>query len=122
MSRRHGPDGDSTYKTVGDRYDSWSADNPAPKSKSALGMPDINIPEGVIRTAALAAGLGIGALLLVLAATAYYASATWAEIDRSGAALAYALVGIFLTIAGLGASLGTLNHIFRVLRSPGGHH
>ena len=122
MSRRHGPDGDSSYKTVSDRYDNWSAANPAPKSRSALGFPDINIPEGVIRAVALAVGVGIGTLLLVLAATAYYAAGTWSEIDRSGAALAYALVGLFLTIAGLGAALGTLNHIFRVLRSPGGHH
>lgn len=122
MSRRHGPDGDSSYKSVSDRFDSWSAANPRPKSKSALGFPDVNIPEGVIRAIALAVGLGVGALLLVLAATAYYASATWSAIDRSGAGLAYALVGVFLTIAGLGAALGTLNHIFRVLRSPGGHH
>ncbi|HEX8831983.1 MAG TPA: hypothetical protein VF705_12495, partial [Longimicrobium sp.] len=71
---------------------------------------------------ALGVGVGTGALLLGLAAIAYYASTTWAGIDRSGSALAYALVGIFLTIAGLGASLGTLNHIFRVLRAPGGHH
>ncbi len=122
MSRRHGPDGESTYKTVRDRFSSWSADNPRPRSKSALGFPDIGIPEGVVRTLALAVGVGTGALLLGLAAIAYYASGTWAGIERSGAALAYLLVGIFLTIAGLGASLGTLNHIFRVLRSPGGHH
>ncbi len=122
MSRRHGPDGESSYKSVRDRFDNWSAANPTPKSRSALGFPDVNIPEGVIRAVALAVGVGTGALLLVLAVTAYYAAATWAEIDRSGAALAYALVGVFLTIAGLGASLGTLNHVFRVLRSPGGHH
>ncbi|MBD0319031.1 MAG: hypothetical protein ICV87_01760 [Gemmatimonadetes bacterium] len=122
MSRRHGPDGESSYKSVSDRFDSWSAANPRPKSKSALGFPEVNIPEGVVRTLALAVGLGVGALLLVLAATAYYASSTWGAVDRSGAALAYALVGLFLTIAGLGASLGTLNHIFRVLRAPAAHH
>ena len=122
MSRRHGPDGDSTYKSVGDRFDSWSAANPRPKSRSALGIPDVNIPEGVIRTLALGAGLGIGLLLLVLAAIAYYASGTWFGIDRSGAGVAYLLVGLFLTVAGLGSSLGTLNHVFRVLRAPGGHH
>ena len=122
MSRRHGPDGESTYGSVKDRFDSWSAANPRPKSRSALGIPEIDIPEGVVRTFALAVGLGTGALLLGLAGIAYYASGTWAEVDRSGSALAYLLVGIFLTIAGLGASLGTLNHVFRVLRAPGGHH
>ncbi|HEX8454514.1 MAG TPA: hypothetical protein VF647_20705 [Longimicrobium sp.] len=122
MSRRHGPDGESTYGTVKNRFDNWSADNPRPRSRSALGIPDIDIPEGVVRTLALAVGVGTGALLLALAAVAYFASGTWRDIDRSGAALAYLLVGIFLTIAGLGASLGTLNHVFRVARSPGGHH
>jgi hypothetical protein len=122
MSRRHGPDGESTYSSVRNRFRSWSDDNPRPRSRSALGFPDVAIPEGVIRTLALVVGLGTGALLLGLAAVAYYASGTWSGIGRSGAGLAYALVGIFLTIAGLGASLGTLNHIMRVLRAPGGHH
>jgi len=122
MSLRHGPDGDSSYGSVKDRFDNWSAANPRPRSRSALGIPDIDIPEGVVRGIALAVGVGTGALLLALAAVAYYASGTWGDIERSGSALAYLLVGIFLTIAGLGASLGTLNHVFRVLRSPGGHH
>ncbi|HEY0037652.1 MAG TPA: hypothetical protein VGB66_13235 [Longimicrobium sp.] len=122
MSRRHGPDGESTYGSVRDRFSNWRADNPSPRSPSALGFPDIGIPEGVVRTIALAVGVGTGALLLGLAAISYYAATTWGGIDRSGSALAYALVGVFLTIAGLGASLGTLNHIFRVLRAPGGHH
>ena len=121
MSHRHGPDGESTYRSVSERHDSWSAANPRPRSRSALGFPEVNIPEGVVRAAALAAGLGIGALLL-LAGTAYYASGTWFEIERSGAGVAYALMGLFLTIAGLGSSLGTLNHVFRVQRAPGGHH
>ena len=122
MSRRHGPDGESSYGSVRQRFDSWSEANPRPKSRTALGFPDIEVPESVIRTVALLVGVGTGLLLLALAATAYYAASTWAAIDRSGAALAYALVGLFLTVAGLAASLGTLNHLFRVLRSPGGHH
>lgn len=122
MSKRHGPDGESTYGTVRGRFKEYSDANPRPRSPTALGIPDIDIPESVIRGVALAAGLGIGLLLLVLAATAYYASGTWARAGRDGASLAYALVGIFLTIAGLGSSLGTLNHVFRVMRAPASHH
>jgi hypothetical protein len=122
MSRRHGPDGESTYGSVRSRFDSYDEANPRPRSRSALGFPDIDVPENVIRTVALVVGVGTGLLLLALAATAYYTAATWAAIDRDGAALAYALVGVFLTVSGLAASLGTINHLFRVLRSPGGHH
>jgi hypothetical protein len=83
-------------------------------------MPEL--PEGVERMLALATGVGVGVLLLVLAATAFYASGTWAEIARGGARVAYFLTGTFLTVAGAGCILATLNHLFRVLGARPAHH
>lgn len=116
MSNRHGDQGESTYGSVRDRYRQWSEDRPKPRSGSAIGIPEL--PEGATRLLALAVGLGTGVFLLVLAATAYYASGTWGEVERGGAVVAYFLTGLFLTIAGLGCILATLNHLFRVLAGP----
>jgi hypothetical protein len=120
MSNRHGNDGESTYGSVRDRYRQWSEERPRPRSGSAISMPEL--PEGATRLLALAVGLGTGIFLLALAATAYYASGTWGEIERGGALVAYFLTGLFLTIAGLGCILATLNHLFRVLAGPPAHH
>lgn len=65
-------------------------------------------------------GVGIGVLLLALAALAFWRAAVWGDFARSGAATGYAVVGFFLTIAGIGGMLATLNHNFRVLARPGG--
>lgn len=72
-----------------------------------------------------AIGMGIGLTLLVLAAVSFWVSAWWWGYDRSGAGTGYAIVGFFLIVAGLGATIGTWNHLFRVLdpnRAPAAHH
>lgn len=116
MSNRHGDEGESTYGSVRERYRQWSEGRPKPRSGSAISMPEL--PEGVVRTAALGIGIGTGLFLLVLAVTAYVAAGTWGDVDRGGATVAYTLTGIFLTIAGVGCILATLNHLFRVLAGP----
>ena len=117
---RHGQEGEGTFRTVRDRYRQWNQANPRPRSPSAIGMPELS--EGAERMLALAAGFGTGALLLLLAATAYAAAGSWGGLDRSGARVAYFLTGFFLTVAGLGAIGATYNHVFRVLTRRGGHH
>lgn len=116
MSNRHGDEGESTYGSVRDRYRQWSEGRPKPRSGSAISMPEL--PEGVVRMAALGIGIGTGLFLLVLAATAYVAAGSWGDVERGGATVAYTLTGIFLTIAGVGCILATLNHLFRVLAGP----
>ncbi len=114
------PHDDRTGESVRDRFQQWRDANPRPSSPSAIAIPEI--PDSVARIGATLVGLGIGALLLVLAATVYYASSTWAGIDRGGAVVAYFLTGVFLTVAGLGCILAVLNHNFRVLAGPPAHH
>ncbi|HEX6748397.1 MAG TPA: hypothetical protein VF092_13960 [Longimicrobium sp.] len=114
------PDDDRTGETVRARYRAWADANPRPRGASAIGMPEVS--EGALRMVALAAGMGIGLGLLALAATAFVAAQSWATIARGGAVVAYALTGIFLTIAGLGCIIAVLNHNFRVLAGPPAHH
>ena len=70
---------------------------------------------GMDKTIALAAGIGTGLLLLVLAGVAFWAAAQWGAAARDGAVVGYTVTGICLLVAALGALLGTANHIFRVL-------
>lgn len=75
------------------------------------------------RTVFAAIGIGIGAILLLLAIFAFVTAARWGSLGQDGAAVGYALVGFFLTLAGIGGILATYNHNFRVLtRSNAGHH
>jgi hypothetical protein len=62
-----------------------------------------------------AIGFGIAALLLVLAVWAFVVAAKWSGLEREGAAVGYTLVGLFLTISGVGGILANWNHHFRVL-------
>ena len=69
------------------------------------------------RTVFAAIGIGIGAILLLLAIFAFVTAARWGSLGQDGA------VGFFLTLAGIGGILATYNHNFRVLtRSNAGHH
>lgn len=120
MSNRHGDAGESTYDSVRERYRRWAEERPRRTSPSAIGMPAI--PESAARMLALATGLGLGALLLALAVTSFVAAGSWNEIGRGGGAVAYFLTGCFLTVAGGGCILATLNHLFRVLAGPPAHH
>ncbi|HEU0013161.1 MAG TPA: hypothetical protein VFQ45_05730 [Longimicrobium sp.] len=110
---------DDTFGTVRDRYRQWSTANPRPRGPSAIGMPEL--PESAVRLLGTAVGMGTGALLLALAALAAYAAGTWAD-TRPSAQVAWTIVAFFLTLAGLGAIIGTWNHFQRVLRRGPDHH
>jgi hypothetical protein len=117
---RHGDAGESTFSSVRERYRQWANANPRPGSPSAIGFPEVS--EGTVRLMALATALGLGTLLLVLAVTSFVAARSWADVDRGGAVVAYTLTALFLTVAGTGCIVGTLNHIFNVLARPPAHH
>lgn len=120
-------DNDPTYESVRSRYGAWREKNPDQPSESALGWPEGGLPipelsEPAGRVVFTGIGVGTGLLLLVLAVTAFAASRSWGAIDRDGALVGYGLSGLFLTIAGLGCILATLNHIFRVANRRPAHH
>jgi hypothetical protein len=69
-----------------------------------------------------AIGVIIGLIILALAALSFYVAAEWAALDRGGAATGYFVVGFFLVLSGAGGIAATLNHNFRVLAQPDGHH
>ena len=112
--------GDDTMNTVRGRYEAYSADNPRPRGPSALRVPVMG--DAAERMVGTALGAGAGVLLLVLSLTAAYAASTWREIGRDGAVVAYTITAFFLGLAGLGALLGTWNHLFRVLPGEAHHH
>jgi hypothetical protein len=114
------PPSDRTEDTVRARYRAWADANPRPRGASAIGMPEVSV--GAVRRAGVAAGVGIGLFLLVLAVTAFVAAQSWSTIDRGGAVVAYSLTGGFLSVAGLGCIIATLNHVFGVLARPPAHH
>jgi hypothetical protein len=120
MSNRHGPDGDSTMRTVRERADELDAEHPRRFSGSAIAMPEV--PEHIARPLSMVVGLGIGTLLVVLAATSFVAMRSWAAIDRSGAVTAYGLTAFFLSVAGFGCIIATLNHHLNVLKHDASHH
>jgi hypothetical protein len=120
MSERHGPDGESTMRTVRARADDFDAEQPRRFSGSAIAVPEI--PEHIARPMSMLAGLGIGTILIALAATAFTAMRSWNDIDRSGAVTAYALTAFFLSVAGFGCIIATLNHHLNVLKKDAPHH
>jgi hypothetical protein len=115
MSRRD--DAGETFRTVEDRFAAHRQANPRPRGRTALRIPVVS--DRAERTLGMAVGFGTGALLLALALVAALAAASWAEVDRSGAVVGYALVTFFLVVAGLGALIGTWIHAFRVTPSEG---
>lgn len=118
MSRERG---DDTFDTVQGRYQQWSEGNPRRRGPSALKVPVMS--DAVEKTVGMALGFGAGAVLLLLAAVAATAAASWARIDRSGAAVAYGITTFFLVLAGIGALAATYNHVFRIIPSdPPEHH
>lgn len=116
-----------TYGSIRRRYDEWVeivANKPVvERAALAPARPYTPQPErnDMSKTVFAAMGIGIGLLLLLLAAWAYAVSAKWAGLDRSGAAVGYLLVGLFLTISGVGGIFATWNHNFRVMARGGGH-
>jgi len=126
MKRTQG--GDRTFDTIRSRYDNWAEDRP-PRPVAAYEdwSPRGHEPHmsmGKIITTAI--GVGIGVVLLILAALAFWTASNWAAFDREPAVIGYIVVGSFLTLGGLSAILATLNHNFRVLdpnrKAAHGHH
>lgn len=119
MSRRD----NDTFRTVEGRYKSFEEANPRQRSRSALAnirMPALS--DQAEKGLGTAAGFGLGALLLLLAAVCIAASRSWGAIDRSGAQLAYGIAAFFLLLAGLGGLAATYNHLFRVIPGEAEHH
>lgn len=111
---------DDTFGTVQGRYQKWSEANPRRRGPSALKVPVMS--DAAEKTVGMAVGFGMGALLLLLAALAAAAAASWARVDRSGAAVAYSITTFFLLLAGLGALVATYNHVFRVIPGDAPEH
>jgi hypothetical protein len=122
---------EGTYGRIGKQYDEYTeivASKPAaPVTPRGLPpqKPYVPAPQEAAmgRTVFAAIGMGIGAILLLLAVYAFVTAAGWGALGQDGAAVGYTLVGFFLTLAGVGGILSTYNHNFRVLnRTGGGHH
>jgi hypothetical protein len=120
--------GDRTFDTVRSRYDTWAENRPPRPVASYEDWtphgPEPEISMGKMITTAI--GVGVGLLLLILAALAFYTASNWAAFGREPAVIGYTLAGCFLIVAGVGGILATLNHNFRVLdpnrRPAHGHH
>jgi hypothetical protein len=117
-----------TYGRVAAQYDEWTRlESQRPerdhlrRSDPALN-PVTTDSTDMSRLVFTAIGVGIGLILLALAAYAFVTAASWADVGRESATVGYILVGIFLSIAGLGGIIATWNHNFRVLTRPPEHH
>jgi hypothetical protein len=119
MSPR-GDAGDSTYRTVRDRYGAYREHNPRGESRSAIRFPTIG--DEALRLLGTVVGIGTGLGLLVLAVVAFVAASRWNAVGQDGAAVAYTITGFFLTLAGIGGVVGTWNHNFRVVHAEPDHH
>lgn len=118
MKKHTGSEG--TFGTVRGRYQDWfGAGDRGFLPGRTVGNDDYERPGSgagggeMSKMVLLAVGVGLGLMLLALAALSISNAAAWGDIARDGAAVGYALVGFFLTIAGLGAIFATWNHLFR---------
>jgi hypothetical protein len=117
----------STFDTVRRRYDEWRDSAPPVHRRPVRSRPS-GPTTGTNMSKRILTGIGVGTgfVLLVLAGLAFWASASWSGYGREGAATGYAVVGFFLTIAGIGGALATWYHNFRVLdpnrRPSHAHH
>ena len=78
---------------------------------------DMKENRSISRTIAAVPGFIIGILWLAMAAAVIWTSARGYANDRSDWGLGWAIVGFFLTAAGLSALIGTWWHNFRVKRN-----
>lgn len=121
--------GDSTQETVRARYQQWFGKGRRPLPGRAVhdGSEYWDETEAsgggeMSRLVLMGIGAVIGLTLLALAGLSFLNATKWGDVHRDGAAIGYTLVGIFLTIAGLGALIATWNHNFRVVGSAPAHH
>ena len=117
-----------TYRSVEARYDEYVEiveSKPVLTQERALPPQRPYTPQNerddMGKTVVAGIGFGIGALLLLLAVWAFVVAAKWSGLDRSGAAVGYTLVGLFLVLSGAGGIIATWNHNFRVLTRTGPH-
>jgi hypothetical protein len=119
---------EGTYGRIGKQYDEYSEIAASKPATAPRGLPPQRpyVPASqeaeMGRTVFAAIGIGIGAILLLLAILAFATAAKWSGLDRDGAAVGYTLIGFFLTIAGVGGILSTYNHNYRVLTRSGTQH
>ncbi|MEX2582531.1 MAG: hypothetical protein WD766_04630 [Gemmatimonadota bacterium] len=117
-----------TYGKIRQQYDDWVESEANRPTREYLRREDTYTPpetrgtRDMSRMVFTAIGVGIGVVLLALAAYAFYTAAIWGDFGRDGAQVGYTLVGIFLLIAGFGGIIATWNHNFRVLTRPSRHH
>lgn len=116
---------EDTYGGIRRKYDEFlQIQSEKPVLQRVLAAPRPFQPEtrtrpDMGRIVFTAIGVGIGAVLLALAAFSFYVAAKWGGYALNGAATGYTIVGFFLALAGLGGIAATLNHNFRVLGRAG---
>lgn len=126
MKKHTGSEG--TFGTVRGRYRDWFGAGDRGSLPGRTIVDDYDHPGAgagggeMSKMVLLGIGAGIGLVLLALSAYTFVNAGTWADIARDGAAVGYAVVGLFLLIAGLGAIVATWNHLFRAAGQPAGHH
>lgn len=126
MKKHTGSEG--TFGTVRGRYRDWFGGRDRGSLPGRVIADDYDHPGAgagggeMSKMVLLAIGVGTGLALLALAALSFANAASWGDIARDGAAVGYAVVGLFLLIAGLGAIVSTWNHLFRAAAQPAGHH
>lgn len=120
---------DRTYGKVQQKYDEWiELEKNRPARAYLRRDDDYDTPpqnpgdSDMSRMVFTAIGVGLGVILLALAAFAFYTAASWGDYGRDGASVGYTLVGVFLLIAGIGGIIATWNHNFRVLTRTARHH
>lgn len=84
--------------------------------------PETETGSDMGKTVFNAIGVGIGIVLLALAAFSLYVAIKWSNGGLDGAATGYFIVAFFLLLAGIGGIAATLNHNYRVLARPPARH
>lgn len=112
-----------TYGKIAREFDRWSDEETRrPERERVLHPQTTYTPASqgpdMGRLVFAAIGGGIALLILLLAVLSFLAAASWSGFARDGAATGYTVVGVFLTIAGIGGALAVWNHNFRVLTRP----
>lgn len=120
---------DKTYSGIARKYDRWAEyeRTRAPRARYRRVDPSTPVIPGsssdMSRTIQAGIGFAIALAILALAAYAFSTAGYWADHGRDGAQTGYTVVGVFLSIAGIGGALAVWNHNFRVLvRPPESHH